>query len=182
MTQVDFFETPAGQVLAGAHRYLCAAKGLRDSLTWTERAKLLQAPTIHLLAHGVELLLKYSLLSSGLSPDDVRKQYGHDLVKLWNHDANKVVRPMVLARADEAWEEARVSGRWQADNFDRDPKAELNSALDQLNFLHGRDSGFALRYLVAPNTRAPRPAFLIDVFGAVAERGAKSPRSLTETW
>ncbi|MBY5405052.1 hypothetical protein [Rhizobium leguminosarum] len=182
MTEVDFFETQPGQVLAGAHRYLCAAKELRDSLTWTERAKLLQAPTIHLLAHGVELLLKYSLLSSGLSPDDVRKQYGHDLVKLWNHDANKVVRPMVLARADEAWEEARVSGRWQADNFDRDPKAELNSALDQLNFLHGRDSGFALRYFVAPNTQAPRPAFLIDVFGEVAERGAKSPRSLTETW
>ena len=178
----NFLETAQGQLLSGAHRYLSAARELRYSNTWFERPSFLQAPTIHLLAHGVELLLKYPLLAAGSSPEEVRKEFGHDLIKLWNADVNKFVRPLILDRAAEAWEEAKSSSKWPWDNWGKLPREELKSALDRLDFLHGRDSGFALRYIVTPNTYAPRPAFLIDVFGDIAERGLKNPRLLTEQW
>jgi hypothetical protein len=124
----------------------------------------------------VELLLKYPLIATGMAPDDVRRTYGHDLLKLWNDDANQFLRPLVLARAQEAWEEAKASNRWPSDNFGRSPPDEVKSALRQLAYLHGRDSGFALRYIITPNTSAPRPAFLIDVFGHIAECSAMNPR------
>lgn len=177
---MEFFETATGQVLAGAHKYLSAAKELRYSKTWMERPQLLQTPTIHLLAHGVELLLKYPLLAAGASSDDVRKRFGHDLVRLWNDDGNEVLRSVVSERSIEAWDAAKASGKWPTDNFGKHPQEEVKHALDQLDFLHGRASGFALRYVVMPNTRAPRPAFLIDVFGEVADRSLSNPGLLIQ--
>ena len=52
----DFFETPAGQTIAGAHRYLSAARVLRYSNEW---GPLIQVPTLNLLGHGIELLFKF---------------------------------------------------------------------------------------------------------------------------
>jgi hypothetical protein len=175
----EFFETPAGQTIAGAHRYLSAARLLRFSEDWGQK---LQTPVLHLLAHGVELLLKYPLLASGASPRDVAIKYGHDLVKLWNDRENRFLRPLILDRSEKAWEESRVSGAWPCDNFALDPRQELKFALDKLSYLHSRDSGYALRYIITPNTSAPRPGFLIDVFDEVAERGAKNPTLLTQSW
>ncbi|MBY3043701.1 hypothetical protein [Rhizobium leguminosarum] len=182
MISIDesFFETPAGQTIAGAHKYLSAAKELRFSETWKSRPTLLQAPTIHLLAHGIELLLKYHLLADGKSPDDVRRSFGHDLVKLWNDEANRLLRPFILDQAVDAWDEAKFSGKWPGNDFSDDPRSSLLGALDHIGYLHGSDSGYALRYIVTPNTWAPRPAFLIDVFGYAAERCTMNPRLLIE--
>lgn len=171
-----FFETDAGQIIAGAHRYISSAKELRKSDTWNERPTFLQTPTLHLLAHGIELLLKYPLLTNGWAADGVRKRFGHDLLSLWNQDENARLRKLVLAESNVAWEAARGSNKWQHDDFDKSPPDELLSALATLGMLHSKESGFALRYIVPPGTRAPRPAFLIDVFGYVAERSVMNPR------
>ena len=179
MTTLDdgFFETAAGQTIAGAHRYLSAANLLRYSGEWGPK---LQTPVLHLLSHGIELLLKYPLLMATASPRDVAIKYGHDLMALWNDDQNQLLRSILLNRADEAWEEARLSGVWPNDSFDEDPRSVLLIALERLAYLHSRDSGFALRYVLTSDTVAPRPAFLLEVFGHVAEHGAMNPRSLVD--
>lgn len=179
---MEFFHTPEGQVIAGAHRYLTAAKLLRYSETWAERPPLLQTPTLHLLGHGIELLLKFPLLQAGIDQAEIRRRFGHKLVDLWEHDLNRHVRALVLEQAPKAWDQARLSGTWENDEFDKDPAVEIVAALHRLAWLHGAESEFALRYVVKEPTRAPRPAFLIDVFGDVADRGVRNTRLLTETW
>lgn len=173
-----FFETDVGQLAAGAHMYLTAARLLRESETWETRPTVLQRPTLHLLAHGIELLLKFPLVAGGMRADDVRKTFGHDLGKLWSRDENEQVRARVLVSAEEAWNAAAASGRWSDEDFSKDPKDEVVKALDKLSWLHSRESGFPLRYIAAPNTPAPTPAFVLDAFGPVAEEAVKNPRIL----
>ena len=176
VSRPNYFETAAGQTIAGAHRYLSAAKLLRYSETWRSQDGLLQTPVLHLLGHGVELLLKFPLIAGGMNPSEVRKRFGHRLVDLWENDTNRGLRAFAMERASFAWTGARASGTWPLDDFDKSPEDELILALQKLAWLHGKESDFALRYLALPGTIAPRPAFLIDVFGEVAERGTMNPQ------
>jgi hypothetical protein len=164
----NVFATEAGQLLYGAHRYLSAARLLRFSETWQTNARLIHTPTLHLLAHGIELLLKYRLTLLGASQAEVAKQYGHDIALLWMDPANADLRDLVLTQAETAWRMARGSGLYQ-DDFDDDPRQVLVDALTSLSSLHSRQSNFGLRYTLPPGTRAPRPAFLIEAFGGTAE-------------
>lgn len=182
MKTIEFYETPQGQVIAGAHRYLKAAKLLRYSDTWAERPTILQTPTLHLLGHGLELLLKFPLMHAGMDQAEIKRKFGHGLVSLWEHDLNEHVRRLCNDRAPVAWDDARTSGKWLEDDFDKDPEEELAKAIHRLAWLHGAESNFALRYVVKSPTKAPRPAFLIDVFDDVAERGVKNPTILTKAW
>lgn len=75
-----------------------------------------------------------------------------------------------------SWALARNSGAWPHDNFDEDPTQTIDEALIRLSFLHGKSSNFALRYTLDKDTVAPRPAFLIDVFGGVSDRVVKNPQ------
>jgi hypothetical protein len=170
MFNEKFYQTDAGQIVAGAHRYISAAKELRYSKTWEERPTFLQTPTLNLLAHGIELLLKYPLIASGMTTDEVKHAFGHGIMKLWRQEANATMRQLVLDEAVSAWNEARASNKWLHDDFDKSPADEIVAALEKLAHLHSGASGFPLRYTVPPDTAAPRPAFLIDVFGYVAER------------
>ena len=79
------------------------------------RPALLQRPVLHLISHGVELLLKYPLLRAGRSPKEVAREFGHDLRKLWSHDASGALRRLIRERAQEAWKEAAQSGMWEDD-------------------------------------------------------------------
>lgn len=172
----DFFETAAGQTIAGAHRYLSAARVLRYSEGW---GQLIQVPTLNLLGHGIELLFKFPLLAGGMSAKDVRKGYGHDLAALWNDARNEALRRAALDESDRALKEAKASGKWPTAAFgDRPARQELLHAVEHMSYLHGSESEYALRYIITPNTYAPRPAFLIDVFGALAEQLVKNPRLL----
>lgn len=167
MISSNYFATEPGQLLFGAHRYLTAARLLRFSDTWEADAVSIQTPTLHLLAHGTELLLKFRLLEQGRSQASVAKEFGHDLALLWAADANADVRELVLECAETAWRTASGSGQYQ-DDFSGNPRCVLTKALQSLSMLHSRETNFALRYTCPPNTRAPRPAFLIDAFGEAA--------------
>lgn len=175
---VPYFATDAGQFIGGAHRYLSAARVLRYSGEPEPISEMLKAPVLHLVAHGLELLLKYPILRGGEPQAGVTKEFGHDLGKLWLDRRNENLRRHAGIAAKEAWEEAKGSGLWPDDNFSLDPLEVLNKNVLDLGHLHGRGSSFALRYTVPGPTLVPRPGLLIDAFGQIAERTAKNPSYL----
>lgn len=160
---------PAFRWLAESKRYLLAAEVLRESDDY-KRGKLLITPTLHLVAHGIELFLKGTLLRSGLSETDVRK-FGHDIHALWNHALNATTRDEILSAASEEWEAARQNPDW-LDDFGAFDKAPFEEYLQHVNELHSRDSDFALRYVTGrtPDTAGPRPHLLSATFYRVVDR------------
>lgn len=174
--EASYFATEAGQFIANAHRYLSAAKSLTDPDNWHENHKI---PALHLLGHGVELFLKYPLLRAGSTQQQLVKAYGHDLTKLWSDDANRLSREYVFRSAVDVWNYAKNSGDWP-DDFEGDPKVRLLDALNSLAFLHGRESFHALRYTIPQPLPAPRPRFLIEAFGDIAERTCMNPAYLDD--
>jgi hypothetical protein len=175
---MDYYETPEGQLLTGAHKYLTAARLLRESETWSTNSELLHTPTLHLLSHSIELLLKVTPLRRGGNYEDLRRSHGHDIQKLWEHPDDLRLKKAVYERAVNVWFEAASSGKWPNDNFSDDPKRVIDKAIADLSALHGRQTDFALRYVVQPGTTAPRPMFMIEVFGDIAERRVMNPSLL----
>jgi hypothetical protein len=173
-----FFATDPGQFIAGAHRYMNAARVLRYSKDAEPISDTLKTPVLHLAAHGMELLFKYPILRAGASQAEVTKDFGHDLVKLWLDSRNDNLRKHAIIAANDAWEEARTSGLWLKDDFTLDPNELLVEAIYKLGHLHGRGSSFALRYTMPGLTVGPRPGLLIDTFGEIAERTMMNPSYL----
>lgn len=169
--------TEAGQFIAQSLRYFRAAGVIRHSTSWGVQ---MQSPTLHLVAHGIELLLKFPLISWGKTQEEVKKDHGHDLRALWQLHENLNFRTAVYREGEISWAVARNSGAWPDDNFDDDPSQIIDKALESLAVLHGKRSSFALRYTLEKDTLAPRPAFLIDTFGGVAERIVMNPKYLDQ--
>lgn len=126
----------------------------------------------------MELLFKYPIIRAGASQAQVTNDFGHDLEKLWLDDRNGNLRRDAGVSATAVWGQAEASGRWPNDDFSLDPHEVLEKAVRDIGRLHGRSSSFALRYTIPGPTLAPRPAFLIDAFGDVAERTAMNPSYL----
>lgn len=174
MSGLRFFaQDEQAEFLLQARGFLSAARFLRFSESWKHNPRLIIRPTLHLLSHGAELLLKFGLLEQGATKASV-KQFGHDLTKLWNAAPNAEVRQLVLRCAQAAWQEARSSGEYPDDDFSGDPHSLLVEALSVLSGLHGRESDFGLRYTLPPDTLGPRPAFLICAFGDAADELVKA--------
>lgn len=94
--------TEADHILVRSHQFLHSAKILQGSGAGRYRQTFMRAPILHLVGHGVELLLKFPVLYSGASGDDVRKRYGHDLMALWGATPNEAMRRYVMERAGVA--------------------------------------------------------------------------------
>lgn len=171
----NYFSSDEGQLLTGAHSYFCASKQLRRSALWKSDAKLIQRPTLHLLCHGTELLLKANLIRAGLSIAQVRKSFGHDLERLWDTQENVDLKQALNRAAENVWRRAERSGRWDEDDFSDDPKAVLDKAVRDLSVLHTDRSEYALRYIVKQSQNAPRPMFLIEVFSPFVARLVRNP-------
>lgn len=176
MTAETYWITEEAQFLTGALRYLSAARLLTETTAW-RRNGILETPVLHLLCHGVELLLKFSVVRYG-QDDGAARRHGHDLSSLWQSDSNTNMRREVLRIAQERWDIASKSGEWPYDNFDIDPRVAVKKAISDLSFLHTRESQYALRYPFEGDVYAPRPRFLIDTFGEVAETCVANPSYL----
>lgn len=155
--------------LAESKRYLLAAEVLRQSEEY-KSGKLLVTPTLHLVAHGIELFLKGTLVRGGASDTDVRK-FGHDILALWNNVLNSTTRNDILVAANEEWDAARQDAKW-ADDFEAFDKAPFEEYLQRLNELHTKESDFALRYVTGrtPDTAGPKPHLLSATFYRVVDR------------
>lgn len=164
------------QLVAGACCYLEASRALRFSRRWERRGGVLLRPTLHLLAHGIELLLKFPLAAAGKSQKQIRDTFGHDLTALWHADANMLLRLSALTSAGRRWKAAERSGKYPEDDFTIPADDALTSALQRLSWLHTKKSGYALRYVVPPDTLSPRPAFLAETFHEVAQDALRRPR------
>ncbi len=178
----DFYKSETGHFIATAAMYVRSARILRESDQWEGQASMLARPTLHLLSHAVEMLLKFPLIYSGCTPKQVRDKFGHQLDDLWRQDENRYIRETVSLNAKKHWAFARDSGKWPHDDFTPDPDQVVQTALDQLGRLSGRATSFALKYIYPVNEPAPRSAFLIDVFGDTIEEGVANPRSLLVGW
>ena len=173
--QIAYFSSDEGQLLTSAHSYFRASKQLRRSSLWKSDPKLIQRPTLHLLCHGTELLLKANLIRAGLSIEQVRKGFGHDLERLWDAQENIGLQRALNRTAENVWLRADRSGRWDDDDFSGDPTAVLDKAVRDLSVLHTDKSEYALRYIVKQSLNAPRPMFLIEVFSPFVARLVRNP-------
>ncbi len=170
-----FWRTDGGKALAAAQGYLQAASIIRCSEQWLIHPLPLARPTLHLVAHGLELFLKFPHLASGKGRKAVAREYGHDILKLWGDPVAGSVRLACLAAGEAAWNDARNSGQWPDDDFSVDPHDMLNSAVRKLSALHSVESGYALRYPMRDTEITPRPMFLIETFSVAVESVIQNP-------
>lgn len=176
MTEALDYGKPPMQLLTGAFCYIRSAQVLRESEEWEVEGQRLIRPTLHLLAHGLELFLKFPLAISGKTLEELAyKPFGHNLKYLWDHDDNAVLRDVVLHQAEISWGLARDSGRWPNDNFEGDPKRAFVAAVYVLSRLHSKESEHALRYVMFKTERAPRSQFLLDVLFEVLNDAVRRP-------
>jgi len=165
----DIASSPGFSWLAESKRYLLAAEVLLQSDEY-QHNKLMITPTLHLVAHGIELFLKAILIRNGASDSDARG-FSHNILELWNDDRNATARSDILTAADEEWEAAKHSSKW-LDDFSTLDKAPLEEDLQRLSELHSRKSDFALRYVTGrtSDTAGPKPHLLSATFYRVVDR------------
>lgn len=149
-----------------ARRYLRAAEVLRASTEY-DRGEIL-TPPLHLLAHGIELLLKANLIAGGSSANKARL-FGHDIWKLWNDERNAALRTDVLNAAAEEWAAAKLDPAWR-DTFSEDSAVLFEEYLKRLSELHTKETDYALRYVRPEETKAPKPHWLGPTMYRVADR------------
>jgi hypothetical protein len=172
----DFFQTDHCKLLAAAKRFLYSADVLRRSEDYKSN-RILFTPTLHLIAHGIEVLLKANLVGSGLHLSDLRSQYGHDICALWNHNGNWLLRRQVFSEARRAWDNAANGPDWQ-DSFEDNPESLLAEYLKSISALHTSKTDYALRYIASPELIGPRPHLLVDSFLPVSDMLLKQPNAL----
>lgn len=174
--EVDLGENSlAVRWFAIAKRYMMAVDALLRSEDYAA-SRALQVPTLHLVGHGIEVLLKANLLATGMTAAEVKK-IGHNLSALWNHDCNVMLRAHARIEARQAWESARTSGKY-LDAFTENPGDLLVQYLHDLSVLHSAQSDYALRYVSDTAEMIPRPFLLAATFLALSDFGLKQPSAM----
>ena len=151
-----------------SYRFLYAANTLMNSSEY-KQTNALFTPTLHMAAHGIELLLKANLLYLGVDARKIRNSFGHDLRALWLYDLNCKLRNEAEEIAANVWMSAHASRNY-VDSFDGDPKALLVEYLFALSDLHTSASNYALRYISDDSTLAPLPYLLVETFYESSDR------------
>jgi hypothetical protein len=128
-----------------------------------ERQRRLHAPTLHLLAHGYETLLKSAYLSAG---EPVPKT--HDLLSLWNSQACREIRSVARDAALECRDHAASCG-WLEGDLPEDPFADFEAHLGSLSALHSNATNYRLRYPDGTNPSVPLPLQLHCVLGRLID-------------
>lgn len=159
-------EDPAYQLVFRASGYLLAARIIVSS---GDGHPALRAPIAHLLAHGIEVLFKHVLLLHGKTVAEIKKDFGHSIIKMWEAPELEETREFVLEIAETAWRDAKNSGQF-VDDFSEEPKGLIEEYLRVLDRLHTTESNYALRYVAKSGEAAPNPRFLLDTFIDVEDR------------
>lgn len=117
----------------------------------SKRSNLRLAPCLHLIAHGMELILKSSLVYNGIDQEEIRIKYGHDLIKLWDDKCNKHIRDALCVLESKAMRSVNASG----------DMAPFYDQLLNLSDLHKKTQ--SLRYPDEKNTTLNSPELLCEM-------------------
>jgi len=160
-------EEPSYQLLAIAAGVLDAAQIIVDK---EGNKALYRAPIAHLIAHGLEVLMKHVLLLHGEKLEHLKSQFGHDIMKMWNDNRMAPFRKAAEEEAKVAWQNAKHSQSF-ADDFEfEDPVEALHKHLRLIAKLHSPESDFALRYIASAGQQVPVPLLLLDTFKPLKNR------------
>ena len=103
------------------------------------------APVLHLIAHGFELLFKAELAAAGVGEGRLKNEFGHDLSKMWETAGMAAVRHRLSHAANEAFDGALADPFLNVeDPYDR--AGHFEEQLRLLSDLHSKASKYALRY------------------------------------
>lgn len=168
----DFFATDAGKHAALAKQFLEGALTL--DAAQQGKGKILFVPTLALAGHGLELLLKSSiLLNSGTVP--TRGRAGHNVADLWAQALCEPVRGNVYANANFVVQEDRENPLYIGIPDENEViLALIEDYVVALAKLHG-EGGYPLRYPSASDKKAPRTPLLVKSLWRTADDLVKRP-------
>lgn len=168
----DFFATDAGQHAALAKQFLEGAFTL--DATQQKKGKILFVPTLALAGHGLELLLKASiLLNGGTVPTKGRA--GHSVADLWAEELCEPMRGHVYANANLVVQEDRENPLYIGIlGENEDILALIEEYVVALGKLHG-EGGYPLRYPSASDKEGPRTPLLVKSLWRTADDLVKRP-------
>ncbi|MBQ9514559.1 MAG: isoleucine--tRNA ligase, partial [Ruminococcus sp.] len=133
----DYLGTPADLYLEGNDQY----RGWFQSSLLTSVATEGVAPYRTVLTHGMILDLERRKMSkslgNGISPQEVIKQYGADVLRLWvasaDYQSDITISREILKQMSEAYRKIRNTARYILGNlFDFDPETDMVASADLL--------------------------------------------------
>lgn len=156
-------------------------RGARWIIERFEDDRVRYAPPLHLIAHGFELLFKAELIVAGVDENRRRREFGHDLEKMWKSAELSDLRAAAGPAAQAAVAEAKKDPRFRGQGFHPDPPRDFEEQIRYLGKLHTAESAYALRYPNATPTLVNVPPFMDDMLEALIEdslrrSGRKLPR------
>ncbi|MBO9124822.1 MULTISPECIES: hypothetical protein [unclassified Rhizobium] len=169
----DFFETDAGKFISRAKCFLEAAGVLDDKMA-DGRSGMLFTPTLHLVGHGIELLLKGCMLHNGISKVQVIG-YGHRINDMWLRAEVETLRSMARHNAVISHEYALTSGRFPDAARITNPVATFEEYLGALGHLHAEPRQYPIRYPTDDERVAPRTPLLVAALWRTADDYVKRP-------
>jgi hypothetical protein len=169
----DFFETDAGRFISRAKCFLEAADVLDDKMA-DGRSGMLFTPTLHMIGHGVELLLKGCLLHNGVTKIQVIG-YGHRINEMWSTDEVKTLRLAARNNALISHKYAVTCGRFPDAERITDPIAIFEEYLGALGQLHAEPRQYPIRYPTEDERVGPRTPLLVGTLWRTADDYVKRP-------
>ena len=175
----DFWEEDSGKFISRAKCYLEGAAVLDDKMT-SGHGGMLFTPTLHLIGHGLELLLKGCLLHNGLTKDQVIA-FGHRINDMWNHDLVVRVRAASMENARVSHEHAKASGLFPDAAKVTDPVAVFDEYRTALGNLHAEPRLYPIRYPTADERVAPKTPLIVGALWRTADDYVKRPNEFLIT-
>ena len=124
--------------------------------------------------------MKHVLMTKGWDLYEIRRKFGHDLIKLWDCDEMHGFKESANLAAADAWNAARESNRFE-DDFSNEPNELLDEYVRALSRLHTAETNFTLRYVTEPGEVVPNPLLLLDTFEPLKDKPARSHAERKDT-
>jgi len=169
----DFAETDGGRFVSRAKCFLEAAVVLDNQMA-NSRSRMLFTPTLHLVGHGLELLLKGCLLHNGLSKLRVIG-FGHRINEMWAMDLAQPVRIACRRNATIAHQEAIASGLFPDAATVDNPTVYFDEYRAALGDLHAEPRTFPIRYPTEDERLGPKTPLLVGTLWRTADDFVKRP-------
>lgn len=171
--KVDFFASEGGRFVARAKCFLEAANVLTIEMR-ADNNRMLFSPTLHLIGHGLELLLKGHLIHNGMSKARAVK-FGHDVNSMWDLEEACILRSAAIANAHIAHQEEVAHGYYGDAFLVDDVPLFFEEYRKAIGDLHGERGVFALRYPTEEDRYAPRVPLVVGALWRTADDYVKRP-------